>query len=158
MVAPVVLISRCLLGERCRYDGRLKPSILEHLAQYQVTAQHVRWVPICPEVDGGLPVPRQPCEICPGSTASDVLSGRSKICSCHGDDASDPYVRGAKLAVIAAQTLGAQFALLKARSPSCSPDGIAAQALADVGIELFSEETVEVLIDRIRSINAAVSV
>lgn len=68
MVAPVVLISRCLLGERCRYDGRLKPSILEHLAQYQVTAQHVRWVPICPEVDGGLPVPRQPCEICPGST------------------------------------------------------------------------------------------
>ena len=46
MVAPVVLISRCLLGERCRYDGRLKPSILEHLAQYQVTAQHVRWVPI----------------------------------------------------------------------------------------------------------------
>ena len=173
MVAPAVLISRCLLGEHCRYDGRLKPSILEHLAQYQVTAQHVRWVPICPEVDGGLPVPRQPCEICPGSTASDVLSGRSKICSCHGDDASDPYVRGAKLAVIAAQTLGAQFALLKARSPSCSPDciydgtfsgrlvpgrGIAAQALADVGIELFSEETVEVLIDRIRSINAAVSV
>ena len=86
---------------------------------------------------------------------------------------ADPYVRGAKLAVIAAQTLGAQFALLKARSPSCSPDciydgtfsgrlvpgrGIAAQALADVGIELFSEETVEVLIDRIRSINAAVSV
>jgi len=173
MVAPAVLISRCLLGEHCRYEGRLKPSILEHLAQYQVTAQHVRWVPICPEVDGGLPVPRQPCEICPGSTASDVLSGRSKICSCHGDDASDPYVRGAKLAVIAAQTLGAQFALLKARSPSCSPDciydgtfsgrlvpgrGIAAQALADVGIELFSEETVEVLIDRIRSINAAVSV
>ena len=88
MVAPAVLISRCLLGERCRYDGRLKPSILEHLAQYQVTAQHVRWVPICPEVDGGLPVPRQPCEICPGSTASDVLSGRSKICSCRGDDAS----------------------------------------------------------------------
>jgi len=82
-------------------------------------------------------------------------------------------VRGAKLAVIAAQTQGAQFALLKARSPSCSPDciydgtfsgrlvpgrGIAAQALADVGIELFSEETVEVLIDRIRSINAAGSV
>ena len=118
-------------------------------------------------------VPRQPCEICPGSTASDVLSGRSKICSCRGDDASDPYVRGAKLAVIAAQTQGAQFALLKARSPSCSPHciydgtfsgrlvpgrGIAAQALADVGIELFSEETVEALIDRIRSLDAAASV
>ena len=155
MVAPAVLISRCLLGERCRYDGRLKPSILEHLAQYQVTAQHVRWVPICPEVDGGLPFPRQPCESCPGSTASDVLSGRSKICSCRGDDASDPYVRGAKLAVIAAQTQGAQFALLKARSPSCSPHciydgtfsgrlvpgrGIAAQALADVGIELSAKK------------------
>lgn len=104
---------------------------------------------------------------------SDVLSGRSKICSCRGDDASDPYVRGAKLAVIAAQTQGAQFALLKARSPSCSPHciydgtfsgrlvpgrGIAAQALADVGIELFSEETVEALIDRIRSLDAAASV
>lgn len=48
MVAPAVLISRCLLGEHCRYDGRLKPSILEHLAQYQVTAQHVRWGPFVP--------------------------------------------------------------------------------------------------------------
>lgn len=82
-------------------------------------------------------------------------------------------MRGAKLAVIAAQTQGAQYALLKARSPSCSPHciydgtfsgrlvpgrGIAAQALADVGIELFSEETVEALIDRIRSLDAAASV
>ena len=81
MVAPAVLISRCLLGERCRYDGRLKPSILEHLAQYQVTAQHVRLVPICPEVDGGLPVPRQPgqyCKRCSIGPLKDLLLPRRR--------------------------------------------------------------------------------
>ena len=164
MTAPAILISRCLLGERCRYDGRVKPSILEKLKTLGIEEGAVRWIPICPEVDGGLSVPRPPSEIEPGGSASAVLAGCLKIRSNTGADVTAPYVSGARAALEAALRNGAELALLKARSPACSPKGIydgtfsgqlvegrgiAAQALGDAGLELFSEETLETFAQRL---------
>lgn len=151
-----VLISRCLLGECCRYSGVAKPSIVPKLAEAGIAPGSVRFIPVCPEVEGGLPVPRPPCEIEPGTQAEDVLCGRARILSSCGSDCSAPYVRGARAALAAAERSGARIALLKARSPACSPQGvydgsfsgrlvpgrgIAAELLASRGIALFSEET-----------------
>lgn len=150
-----VLISRCLLGECCRYSGVAKPSIVPKLAEAGIAPESVRFVPVCPEVEGGLPVPRPPCEIEPGAQAADVLCGRARILSSCGSDSSEPYVWGARAALSAAEGSGAQMALLKARSPACSPQcvydgsftgrlipgrGIAAELLFQHGIALFSEE------------------
>lgn len=150
-----VLVSRCLLGEPCRYDGRSKGGLAERLLAPQTLAR-IRWIPICPETDGGLPVPRPPCEIDPGASARDVLEGRACVRSREGFDATAEYIRGALLACEAARREGARHALLKARSPSCGPDGVydgafrgilrpgrgvAAQALAQAGVLVTSEET-----------------
>lgn len=158
MTRPVpVLVSRCLTGEPCRYDGRAKPAVTSRFP-----ADRVRWITVCPEKDGGLPVPRPPCEIEAGATAADVLAGRARVLTREGREATREYVRGALLACEAALATGAKLALLKARSPSCSPcgvydgsfsgtltpgRGIAAEALDGAGLGLFSEEELDRLED-----------
>lgn len=157
MALPVI-VSRCLIGGRCRYDGRVKPSIAPKLAGLGLPEGAVRWVPVCPEVDGGLPVPRPPCEIEPGCTAADVLEGRARIVSVEGRDCTGPYSAGADAALAAARSSGAAVALLKARSPACGScgvydgtfsgrlvpgRGIAAERLARAGLQIFSEEACE---------------
>ncbi len=56
---PKVAISACLLGEEVRYDGDHKKN--EFLVQH--LEPHVDWVPICPEVEMGMGIPREPIEI-----------------------------------------------------------------------------------------------
>lgn len=150
MSAIPVLISRCLLGFACRYDGIAKPSILPRLGELP----EISWIPICPEAEGGLPIPRPPCEIEPGAAATDVLAGNGRV----RRDCTREYCRGARLALLRAEAAGAKFALLKARSPSCGTRsvydgtfsrtlirgrGITAELLAGAGITLFSEEELE---------------
>lgn len=152
-----VLVSRCLLGEPCRYDGRAKTAIVARLRAPEVLAR-IRWIPICPESDGGLPTPRPPCEIEPHGSAEAVLAGRARLVTREGGDATAEYLRGAEVALEAARSSGARRALLKARSPSCSPAGVydgtfqgklipgrgvTAERLARAGLELWSEETLE---------------
>ena len=154
MSAIPVLVSRCLLGFACRYDGKAKPSILPLLGEIP----EVNWIPVCPEVEGGLPLPRTPCELEPGATAVDVLAGKGRVCTKEGRDCTREYCRGARLALLRAEAAGAKFALLKARSPSCGTRsvydgtfsrtlirgrGITAELLAGAGITLFSEEELE---------------
>lgn len=154
MSAIPVLISRCLLGFACRYDGIAKPSILPRLGELR----EISWIPICPEAEGGLPIPRPPCEIEPGVAATDVLAGNGRVLTKVGRDCTREYCRGARLALLRAEEAGAKFALLKARSPSCGTRsvydgtfsrtlirgrGITAELLAGAGITLFSEEELE---------------
>ena len=138
-----ILISACLLGIPCRYDGKAKPYDLSALMQHEL-------VPFCPECYGGLPIPRAPSEI----------SGE-RVVSSVGKDVTKEYKKGADSAVLLCQKLNIRHALLKAKSPSCGSgkiydgtftktlidgDGITVRALKQAGVRVFREETMHDLI------------
>ncbi len=102
-----VLVSACLLGENCKYSGgnNLCPELLAWLER-----EGHRAVPVCPEVLGGLPVPRPPAEIVDG-----VVRTRD------GKSVDQEFRRGAALALEIARREGAELAVLQPRSPSCGP-------------------------------------
>ena len=146
-----VLVSACLLGHPVRYDGRSAPRGHAILARW---LDEGRVVPVCPEVAGGMPIPRPPAEIEPGANAADVLGGRARVMAVSGDDATVPFLRGAHLALAAARERGIRIAVLKEGSPSCGSGyvydgsfsgqrrpgvGVTAQLLADAGVRVFSE-------------------
>lgn len=140
---PKILISSCLIGENVKYDGgnnALHVKILEQWKQEGVL------VPLCPEVLGGLSVPRSPCE---------VLEGTTTVLCKSGEDVSVAFAKGAKESLIIAQKEGVCMAILKARSPSCGKDiiydgtftstrvndsGITCKLLQESGVVVFSEE------------------
>jgi len=107
------LVSACLLGVPCAYDGRGRavPELLALAAKGQV-------VPICPEVAGGLAAPRPTAEIV-GGDGGDVLDGRARVMTVAGEDVTAAYLRGAECALRAARRYGITTAILKQRSPSC---------------------------------------
>ena len=104
-----IAISSCLLGEPCRYDGRSCPSEAARLLQ---GLDGVELVPVCPEVLGGLPVPRSPSEI---DAAERVL----RVTSTEGADVTAAFMAGAQAALEAVGEGGCKLAVLKAKSPSC---------------------------------------
>ena len=147
---PPVLVSACLAGVQCNHLGRASPS----KAVTELGRRH-RLVPICPEVAGGLPVPRPAAEIQPDG----------RVVTQAGDDVTEAYQRGAAAAVELARAVGARRAILKARSPSCgchevydgtftrtrvAGEGVTAAALRDAGVEVESEEDLEASLAPIR--------
>ena len=152
---PRVLVSACLLGEAVRYDGadrRCAHPVLERwIAQGRVVAA-------CPELAGGLAVPRPAAEIEGGAGGAQVLAGGARVVDCRGNDFSAPFVAGAQRVLALARQHGARVALLKAGSPSCGSDytydgsfthrrvplpGVTSALLRDAGIAVFSEEQLE---------------
>ncbi|WP_367352036.1 DUF523 domain-containing protein [Achromobacter animicus] len=146
-----VLISSCLLGNPVRYDGRGVPHGDAILARWR---EEGRVVAVCPEVAGGMPIPRPPAEIDPGENAASVLAGRARVVAVTGDDVTAPFVRGAHEALAAAQARGIRMAVLKEGSPSCGSSyvydghfagrrqpgmGVTAQLLRGAGVHVFSE-------------------
>ena len=144
-----MLVSACLAGHACRFDGgsSADDGVRALLAEG-------RAVLVCPEVDGGLGTPRPPAEIV-GGDGSDVLAGRARVMANGGRDVTDSYVRGAELALAAARREGASKAIVKARSPSCGKgciydgsfsgrqrrgDGVTTALLRANGIEVVTEE------------------
>lgn len=142
---PILLVSACLLGVRCRYDGKAQSlDVLDALlGRYRV-------VPICPEQLGGLPTPRVPSERI-----------GERVLSREGTDVTDAFRRGAAEACGIAGRFGARLALMKARSPSCGSgmiydgsfsgrtvpgDGVAAQALKAMGVRVYSEGDIDALL------------
>lgn len=107
------IISACLLGVRCRYDGG--DSRNEIAIEQQKT---YKLIPVCPEESGGLPTPRSPAEIV-GGDGNDVLDGKAKVITAEGIDVTDAYLKGALHALEVAQSNRATHVILKARSPSC---------------------------------------
>ena len=108
-----VIISACLLGVPCRYDGghSRNETAMQHKETYQL-------IPVCPEEAGGLPTPRPPAEIV-GGDGNDVLDGKAKVMTADGVDVTEAYLQGAHHALAVAQTHAATHVILKARSPSC---------------------------------------
>ena len=110
----VVMVSACLLGRKCRYDGeaRLDPALVERLAAFRVLA-------ICPEVMGGLSVPR-PRSRMVGGTGREVEAGQARIVfEDSGQDVTAAFLHGAREAVRLSQERGVRRAYLKSKSPSC---------------------------------------
>lgn len=107
------IVSACLAGEACAYDGRARPcEIVKRLVQED------RAVTVCPECLGGLPVPRLPAEI-KGGTGFDVLAGRARVINSLGHDVTESFIKGAREALEIAEERGIQAAILKSKSPSC---------------------------------------
>jgi uncharacterized protein YbbK (DUF523 family) len=115
-----IMISACLLGIPCQYDGQpakrqLHPRIRRALQQLMI--------PVCPEQLAGLPTPRTPVEIINGD-GGDVLRGESRILSQDGTDHTAMFVRGAELTLQVARLTGASAIITQKRSPSCGSAGI----------------------------------
>ncbi len=110
-----ILVSACLLGAPVRYDGAGKALGHPLLDRWQAEG---RLVPVCPELMGGLPVPRPAAEIA-GGDGDAVLDGHARIRTCDGADVTDAFRAGAEAALDAARAAGCRFALLMPRSPSC---------------------------------------
>lgn len=108
-----ILVSACLTGAPCRYNGRAKES-----AEAIELAHDGRAVPSCPEVAGGLSTPRRPAEIV-GGDGDDVLDGRAKVVDGEGRDVTEQFLAGARSALREAERAGASAAVLTDRSPSC---------------------------------------
>ncbi len=140
-----IIISACLLGEPCRYDGASKCCPLAYRLR-----EKYNLIPICPEVFGGLPTPRVPSEII-----------GDRVVNKQGVDVSKEYRRGAEVALTLAREGQVAFAVLKARSPSCGKGktydgtftgtltdrhGITVEAFLEAGIPVYTEDEIERLI------------
>jgi uncharacterized protein YbbK (DUF523 family) len=109
----MIVVSACLLGFNCRYDGESRPD--EELLS---STLRKLFVPICPEQIGGLPTPRAPSEISDGD-GLDVLEGRSRIIDISGRDVTNCFLRGANEAMRLVELLEISTAIMKEKSPSC---------------------------------------
>ena len=114
----MIVISSCLAGIPCRYDGQATPD--EECMQL---VREGKALPACPELMGGLTSPREPCEIV-GGDGEDVLDGRARVIVQKGEDVTEAFLNGAKKFLDFLQMHGADMVYLKARSPSCGAGGI----------------------------------
>ncbi len=146
------LVSACLLGVACRYDGQSYPA-----PELTDLATRGEVVAICPEVAGGLPTPRLPAEIEGASAGLDgyaVLDGRTRVMRNDGFDVTAEFMQGAEAALALARQLGVRRAILKSDSPSCGAgrihegkfsgklvpgDGVTTALLRRNGIEVINE-------------------
>jgi uncharacterized protein YbbK (DUF523 family) len=113
--AGKALVSACLVGRACRYDGRANT---DRMLERELAAAGLAAVPFCPEEHGGLGTPRPPAWIERESAAA-VLAGRDRVVTDSGVDVAHAFVRGAEGALDLCRAHGITRAFLKARSPSC---------------------------------------
>ncbi|MDR4947368.1 DUF523 domain-containing protein [Neobacillus cucumis] len=148
----MILVSSCLVGLEVRYNGThcLNEKIQEMIEKKQA-------VTICPELLGGLSIPREPAEII-GGDGGDVLEGKAKVVTQSGINVTEQFVKGAYSALSTAQEMDATVVVLKENSPSCGStmiykgdfsgnkingEGVTAALLRRNGIKVFSEENFE---------------
>ena len=139
-----ILISACLLGVCCRYDGASKPHPLA-----AALAERHTLVPVCPEQLGGLPTPRPPAEQRDGRVVT------------QSGDVTEQYRRGAEETLKLCKLFGCEVAVLKERSPSCghgqvydgtfsgtltAGDGVMAELLMTHSIPVYGESQIKALL------------
>ena len=141
-----LLISACLLGRNCKYNGgnNYTPLVEALKARYEL-------VPVCPECFGGLPIPHEPSE-----------RVGDKVLSKSGEDVTEPFRRGAEKTLAAAIQQGVTRAVLKERSPSCGcgsiydgtftgtvvpGNGVAAELLLSRGVVIYGESRIGELLE-----------
>ncbi len=140
-----ILVSACLLGENCKYDGNnnFNKNVLKLKEYFNI-------IPVCPEVFGGLPIPRTPSEVC-----------GNRVVTSDGADVTAAFADGAERTLYIAQEKNCPAALLKERSPSCGcgriydgsftsnlvdGNGITAELLIKNDIRVFGESQIDKLI------------
>lgn len=144
-----ILISACLIGEKCRYDGKVIQSIKSQLSP------DYNYIPFCPEVAGGLSIPRIPCEIV--GNAINVFDGIDHVVGSDNQDYTRFFIKGAKLALRKAIENKVECAILKENSPSCGSTycydgsfsnnlitgmGLTSYLLIKNNIRVYSEQTI----------------
>lgn len=137
------MISSCLAGVPCRYDGKHS----EH-AKVMELVHSGQAVLVCPEQLGGLPTPRACCEICRNA------DGEKQVVDLNGRNYTMEYQNGAEKCLDIAQAFGIKKAILKAKSPSCGygtiydgtfsgklieGSGLLAELLSENGIDIMTE-------------------
>ena len=139
-----VLVSACLLGINCRYDGTGK-----FVEQLQTLKGKYHLIPVCPEIFGGMKTPREPAE-----------KLMDKVVTKTGKNVTDYYKKGSNEVLKLAKFYNCKFAILKERSPSCGygkiydgtfsgtvvdGDGVMAELLVENGITILGESHIEKL-------------
>jgi uncharacterized protein YbbK (DUF523 family) len=144
------LISACLLGIKCTWDGTDK----YRNANAVELLEDGTLIPVCPEQLGGLKTPRLPQEI-QGGSGEDVLDGKCKVKNINGDDITQEFIRGAEETLRIAKLFKVSQFIGKSRSPSCGcgqiydgtfsnepidGDGVTTALLKRNGVKVISEE------------------
>jgi len=139
-MAAMIIVSACLAGVQCRYDGKGY-----HMEKIEQLISLGKALPICPEQLGGLPTPRHPAEIRQG-----------RVITKDGTDVTEFFCKGAQQVLRLAEMVNCTQAILKARSPCCgygqiydgtfsktlvAGNGILAQMLLQKGIQIYTEES-----------------
>jgi uncharacterized protein YbbK (DUF523 family) len=127
------IVSLCLAGVRCRYDGR--DSLVKKIKEL---VERKEAIPLCPEQLGGLPTPRSPAEI-KGGRGEDVLNGKARVVNREGIEVTAQFIKGAEEVLKLARLVGAKRAILKEKSSSCGEEGVTAALLRREGIEVRGE-------------------
>lgn len=145
-----ILVSACLLGVNCRYDGGngLQKGLMGLMETYSL-------IPVCPEQLGGMETPREPAE----QISSDTEKyPKGRVVTCSGKDVTDSFLKGAEETLKLAELYGCKKAILKERSPSCGygtvydgtfsgtkvpGSGVTARLLAENGILVYGESNIE---------------
>lgn len=149
-----ILVSACLLGNPVRYDGRSKALVNSDLDA--LLAQD-RIISFCPEVAGGLPVPRAAAEILPGD-GNAVIAGQARVRTGDGTDVTDYFLAGAQQALALCRKHDITVAVLTESSPSCGSgqiydgsfnrttvpgSGVTTALLRQHGIKVFNQHQLE---------------
>ncbi len=157
-----LLISACLLGDPVRYDGRSKPLSHPGLAAL-VDAGRV--IPFCPEVAGGLPVPRPAAEIS-ATGGGAVLDGEARVRTRDGRDVTENFLAGARRALALCSRHDIRVAVLTESSPSCGSEqiydgsfarslvagsGVTAALLRRHGVAVFGQHRLDAALERLDS-------
>jgi len=157
-----ILVSACLLGDPVRYDGQSKPLRHRELARL---VEAGRVVPFCPEVAGGLPVPRPAAEIVAGDGDA-VIDGEARVLTRDGADVSGGFLSGARQALALCRRHRVSVAVLTESSPSCGSSqiydgsftrtavagsGVTAALLLRHGIAVFNQYQLDQALARLQS-------
>lgn len=144
----MILVSGCLSGNNMFYNGAAKIN-----GRIRKLVESGKAIPVCPELLGGLPIPRERSEIA-GGTGEDVLSGKCKVISEGGKDFTVNFINGAKAVLAIAKKYNIKKAVLKSNSPACgcgriydgtftgrliAGDGVACAILKKNNIEVMSD-------------------
>lgn len=147
-----ILVSACLLGENCKYSGgsNCNETVIMWKTKLEQEGK-AEFIPICPEVMGGLPTPRVPAEI-----------RGQRVTARDGRDVTAEYEAGARKALALSEQYGCRYAVLKERSPSCGSgavydgtfsgtlragDGVAAGLLKANGVIVAGESQAQKLFE-----------
>lgn len=163
-----ILVSACLLGSKVRYNGsdfQFESNVLEEWGSQG------RIVPFCPEICGGLTIPRPSAEI-QGQGGEAVLDGEGHVINIKGHDVTAAFIEGAMKALEAARENKVKLSILKENSPSCgsstiydgtftgtlkSGHGVTAALFERNGIRVFSEKEIQAAAEYLEQIERSCS-